>query len=151
MDFDPIYFYWTLLLLIHINLVVIKSRLHSLTSCHRKPNAEVSCHSPSSENSTAFLKKYSVIKWVVPIVWTNVSEKLHLVLVPKWLSNIDKHSSKLLISFSSSVVGAVGKISAFRPQGPQFDSRLCRDLKICARSEERRVGKECRSRWSPYH
>jgi len=22
---------------------------------------------------------------------------------------------------------------------------------ICARSEERRVGKECRSRWSPYH
>ena len=21
----------------------------------------------------------------------------------------------------------------------------------CARSEERRVGKECRSRWSPYH
>ena len=22
---------------------------------------------------------------------------------------------------------------------------------LCARSEERRVGKECRSRWSPYH
>ena len=25
---------------------------------------------------------------------------------------------------------------------------ICR---ICFRSEERRVGKECRSRWSPYH
>ena len=24
-------------------------------------------------------------------------------------------------------------------------------LNIVARSEERRVGKECRSRWSPYH
>ena len=24
-------------------------------------------------------------------------------------------------------------------------------LKQCQRSEERRVGKECRSRWSPYH
>src|SRR5256885_6367300 len=24
-------------------------------------------------------------------------------------------------------------------------------LKVDARSEERRVGKECRSRWSPYH
>src|SRR3712207_7872763 len=24
-------------------------------------------------------------------------------------------------------------------------------LKACFRSEERRVGKECRSRWSPYH
>ena len=25
------------------------------------------------------------------------------------------------------------------------------ELLKCARSEERRVGKECRSRWSPYH
>ena len=25
------------------------------------------------------------------------------------------------------------------------------DIKIVLRSEERRVGKECRSRWSPYH
>ena len=24
-------------------------------------------------------------------------------------------------------------------------------LEVCRRSEERRVGKECRSRWSPYH
>ena len=30
------------------------------------------------------------------------------------------------------MVGAVGKISAFRPQGPLFDSRLCRDSNICA-------------------
>src|SRR2546430_12082623 len=26
-----------------------------------------------------------------------------------------------------------------------------RDIYSCTRSEERRVGKECRSRWSPYH
>ena len=26
-----------------------------------------------------------------------------------------------------------------------------RDRNILVRSEERRVGKECRSRWSPYH
>ena len=25
------------------------------------------------------------------------------------------------------------------------------DVVVCPRSEERRVGKECRSRWSPYH
>ncbi len=25
------------------------------------------------------------------------------------------------------------------------------EIKAVARSEERRVGKECRSRWSPYH
>src|SRR3712207_9052687 len=28
---------------------------------------------------------------------------------------------------------------------------LSGDVKTGARSEERRVGKECRSRWSPYH
>ena len=26
-----------------------------------------------------------------------------------------------------------------------------RAIRVIARSEERRVGKECRSRWSPYH
>ena len=29
--------------------------------------------------------------------------------------------------------------------------RVSKGLKQLARSEERRVGKECRSRWSPYH
>src|SRR5258707_10774299 len=29
--------------------------------------------------------------------------------------------------------------------------RFCATLRRQARSEERRVGKECRSRWSPYH
>ena len=27
----------------------------------------------------------------------------------------------------------------------------CQELPYLERSEERRVGKECRSRWSPYH
>src|SRR5256885_16429870 len=38
-----------------------------------------------------------------------------------------------------------------RPVGqPRHSSRSHRDERR-ARSEERRVGKECRSRWSPYH
>ena len=32
---------------------------------------------------------------------------------------------------------------------PEYAARFLREAK--ARSEERRVGKECRSRWSPYH
>ena len=34
------------------------------------------------------------------------------------------------------------------PRGVSYNSYLLLDEK---RSEERRVGKECRSRWSPYH
>ena len=30
-------------------------------------------------------------------------------------------------------------------------ARVCKGDTVIVRSEERRVGKECRSRWSPYH
>ena len=33
----------------------------------------------------------------------------------------------------------------------QFTKYLARTKLVDGRSEERRVGKECRSRWSPYH
>ena len=43
-----------------------------------------------------------------------------------------------------------------RNQPAQDDEDLLRDIRKILddrhdRSEERRVGKECRSRWSPYH
>src|SRR2546430_9525301 len=34
--------------------------------------------------------------------------------------------------------------------GPEVDAEVSWDIRW-SRSEERRVGKECRSRWSPYH
>src|SRR5690554_1214303 len=36
-------------------------------------------------------------------------------------------------------------------QGEVFLRLFIEKLKLAERSEERRVGKECRSRWSPYH
>ena len=61
-----------------------------------------------------------------------------------------------------SLGGQVGKEVAlvrhgFRPNSEGMDRLyvLLRDGpvrdRISSRSEERRVGKECRSRWSPYH
>ena len=43
---------------------------------------------------------------------------------------------------ASSLSGAMDKV---------VDVALPGSSKKCNRSEERRVGKECRSRWSPYH
>src|SRR5258708_20267124 len=34
---------------------------------------------------------------------------------------------------------------------PMVPSASCEIVELAQRSEERRVGKECRSRWSPYH
>src|SRR2546425_13311224 len=38
-----------------------------------------------------------------------------------------------------------------RDLGLEFETILTEFVGVDARSEERRVGKECRSRWSPYH
>src|ERR1041385_6515325 len=40
------------------------------------------------------------------------------------------------------------RVAAWAPWLPSGPSQALREA---ARSEERRVGKECRSRWSPYH
>ena len=46
----------------------------------------------------------------------------------------------------------VGQKEGEGPYGKFFDEILNDDKAGCeCRSEERRVGKECRSRWSPYH
>ena len=36
------------------------------------------------------------------------------------------------------------------PEGNVIE-RMSLEARLAERSEERRVGKECRSRWSPYH
>ena len=44
--------------------------------------------------------------------------------------------------------GSFGGLAAPPPTTPAAAARACA---ATTRSEERRVGKECRSRWSPYH
>src|SRR5260370_4211544 len=51
------------------------------------------------------------------------------------------------------VPGGSGVQDAFKriPAGTSFTSTMVVLVPASTRSEERRVGKECRSRWSPYH
>ena len=44
-----------------------------------------------------------------------------------------------------------GKVAQEKGQKLKDLPTTLQDLKAAGRSEERRVGKECRSRWSPYH
>ena len=47
-----------------------------------------------------------------------------------------------------------GMLNVLAIKAPGFGDRrkaMLQDIAISSRSEERRVGKECRSRWSPYH
>src|ERR1017187_5249589 len=47
----------------------------------------------------------------------------------------------------------IGYTSTFNIAGVLAEGGGCGGTKsgVCGRAEERRVGKECRSRWSPYH
>src|SRR5690242_21838027 len=49
-------------------------------------------------------------------------------------------------SIAGELLGGRSKIVAF-----QIDVDSAWDVGVEARSEERRVGKECRARWSPWH
>ena len=63
-------------------------------------------------------------------------------------ANAQNGKKKILIAyFSQSGNTKVIKVRIFAP----FFHRLGIIVGIRSRSEERRVGKECRSRWSPYH
>jgi len=42
-------------------------------------------------------------------------------------------------------------LAALQPLMPVFLTYILSFVYLGIRSEERRVGKECRSRWSPYH
>ena len=59
-----------------------------------------------------------------------------------------------LVKSAAMVYGEAESVHAvtFMPgEGPDDLLRKYEELVATTRSEERRVGKECRSRWSPYH
>src|SRR2546429_7263670 len=57
--------------------------------------------------------------------------------------------------FSQGILWGVSKVMRHHVESgkAKFDewSHMAMGMRFRARSEERRVGKECRSRWSPYH
>ena len=65
-----------------------------------------------------------------------------------FLKNQIKPIRKLAIAVDR--FGKGKNIKDFKPSGAKEVRRVANAFKIM-RSEERRVGKECRSRWSPYH
>ena len=68
---------------------------------------------------------------VPTIMWNVVGSLVPVIVVAAWL-----FGPSALLVIMGATVGALATERAFGPGG---------------RSEERRVGKECRSRWSPYH
>src|SRR5256885_11970847 len=90
------------------------------------------------------------------------SRRRHTRLQGDWSSDVC--SSDLIAAFDIGLLVQKGSLFATRPSIAGYavtrqdllrmaDEMLAlvKGGKIVSRSEERRVGKECRSRWSPYH
>ena len=71
--------------------------------------------------------------------------------------NLARHIARGIDSVAGceAVVRTVPKVSAVceavENDIPDDGAPYCTPEELRSRSEERRVGKECRSRWSPYH
>src|SRR5437016_8714930 len=88
------------------------------------------------------------------------SRRRHTRLVSDWSSDVCSSDLKLagalafrIGEFSKEPIAVVTPIAEML-EISALDRRpesLETDAKASVRSEERRVGKECRSRWSPYH
>ena len=55
------------------------------------------------------------------------------------------------LTTSESSIPGIHKFTIVVITGPEKIEKLVKQIEKKIRSEERRVGKECRSRWSPYH
>ena len=86
-----------------------------------------------------------------------ILSNLDLLLIPGEISDTNLTNEKFGLTALQNFVNTT-VFDTFNSYSKQvFDYELSRDvceMKVWAsngRSEERRVGKECRSRWSPYH
>ena len=61
------------------------------------------------------------------------------------LKTMDGNAAAAHVAYAFSEVAAIYPITPSSPMAENMDEWVSDD-----RSEERRVGKECRSRWSPY-
>ena len=79
---------------------------------------------------------------------TNILEAIHLCLKGKSFKN-SKDEEMIGVAIISGHYDRSVNTSGYKQRKDKYQSE--KYLRNHRRSEERRVGKECRSRWSPYH
>ena len=95
----------------------------------------------------------TVLEWIRDALRGHSELALFLTMAAGyWIGNIRIRSFKLGWVIGSLLAGiAVGQIGIVIPNELRITFFLLFLFSVGYRSEERRVGKECRSRWSPYH
>ena len=66
-------------------------------------------------------------------------------------NNMNEYLGRDKTEKKESVIGTIKKHKRKIDKTIEQSHSMSNDMELRSRSEERRVGKECRSRWSPYH
>ena len=69
------------------------------------------------------------------------------------IDRINTRGDKIILDFLTVYEDFTRAKDAYEKEGRNVDNlnSIIKNMQSILRSEERRVGKECRSRWSPYH
>src|SRR5436190_22945176 len=104
-----------------------------LTREGSRPRKLIGCYHSPSNGSEQATRRHE---------WKTESER--------WGDKTDSPRPRDLVSRNDNDFGTAGKMSRRMLVQNSAISKRSADF-VASRSEERRVGKECRSRWSPYH
>src|SRR5258706_16426389 len=94
----------------------------------------------------------SLILGLLVPVWVGGSEGIEYRLYPIYFM-VKQHgqiTTSQYVPFCLTAILMVAALTIAMMEFRRYDNRFLQ-IKLGTRSEERRVGKECRSRWSPYH
>src|SRR5258708_39703271 len=80
-----------------------------------------------------------------------MNEELGGALRVQWSRAAPQGGVTVSVASRAPAIAGVTPAEVFIPQGQIYATAPITVKALAERSEERRVGKECRSRWSPYH
>ena len=95
---------------------------------------------------------YKSFSFLITNVYAPPSSSNRITFFDKWAPQVKENAINIIAGdFNVNLNPRVNRISQAAAQTDPSRNQLQDLTKNFTRSEERRVGKECRSRWSPYH
>ena len=141
-----------------LSLNTKKSNFVIFRPYQKRMNFDVTIKLFDDKNSLILLERKDYVKYLGVLIDSTLTWKQHILFISSKISILLigiisklRHfvpTDTLLSIYRSLIQPCMGPSCSNKPGQTSNLAKACSSFN---RSEERRVGKECRSRWSPYH